>query len=337
MIKKFVFVMFIIAAVACMSYADSKKQSILPPDAYGSCLVKNFSNWQTQPGVFNAANSLMFEGENHCDFYKWSWHMFLWLTSRGGDELVYNSGSFFNVIPEPTKEHPNQLKLTQEGQSPRVRGSKNDEFTSQARSAGILMSQNFDASIAPDGSLVFYSVHVNDVYAYFLSGVKAGKISATEFPTTETELQAIEKYANKKFMDRHALTMELKTSWVELTKKMNPKDYITTKADIPSYKMNTSKTKLTWNGKTMEKGVTLALVGFHVVGSVKGHPEMIWATFEHMDNAPNGDYTYTVAPPRMRPKSKKRQSRVSIPMEPSKIQKIGCSLERMGTKKWLTF
>jgi hypothetical protein len=30
-----------------------------------------------------------------------------------------------------------------------------------------------------------------------------------------------------------------------------------------------------------------------VVGSVKGHPEMVWATFEHFGNAPSGSYSYT--------------------------------------------
>jgi hypothetical protein len=30
----------------------------------------------------------------------------------------------------------------------------------------------------------------------------------------------------------------------------------------------------------------------HVVGSVKGHPEMIWATIEHIDNAPDSKYKY---------------------------------------------
>jgi hypothetical protein len=30
----------------------------------------------------------------------------------------------------------------------------------------------------------------------------------------------------------------------------------------------------------------------HVVGSAKGHPEMIWATFEHAGNAPAAGYSY---------------------------------------------
>ena len=36
----------------------------------------------------------------------------------------------------------------------------------------------------------------------------------------------------------------------------------------------------------------MAMVGLHVVGSVKGHPEMVWATFEHIDNAPQNNYVY---------------------------------------------
>jgi hypothetical protein len=42
----------------------------------------------------------------------------------------------------------------------------------------------------------------------------------------------------------------------------------------------------------------LAMVGMHVVGSTAGgstgvpHREMIWATFEHLCNAPNAGYTY---------------------------------------------
>jgi hypothetical protein len=36
----------------------------------------------------------------------------------------------------------------------------------------------------------------------------------------------------------------------------------------------------------------MALVGMHVVGSTAGHPEMIWATFEHQNNSPNATYSY---------------------------------------------
>ena len=34
------------------------------------------------------------------------------------------------------------------------------------------------------------------------------------------------------------------------------------------------------------------MVGMHIAFSVKGHPELIWATFEHVNNAPNAPYQY---------------------------------------------
>src|SRR5437764_8726385 len=47
--------------------------------------------------------------------------------------------------------------------------------------------------------------------------------------------------------------------------------------------------------QTGTKQATLAMVGMHVVGSANGHPEMIWATFEHVDNTRNAAYTYNNA------------------------------------------
>jgi hypothetical protein len=49
--------------------------------------------------------------------------------------------------------------------------------------------------IAQNGSLVYYALQVNDVYAYFLTGQKGGQISATTFPTTPAALNSIEAFA----------------------------------------------------------------------------------------------------------------------------------------------
>lgn len=38
---------------------------------------------------------------------------------------------------------------------------------------------------------------------------------------------------------------------------------------------------------TDQEEVTVALVGLHVVGVLEGHPEFVWSTFEHVDNAPD--------------------------------------------------
>jgi hypothetical protein len=57
-------------------------------------------------------------------------------------------------------------------------------------------------------------------------------------------------------------------------------------ADVP---LGSSKLIL---GNPKVKDVDFALVGFHVVGSMAGHPEMTWATFEHINNSPNLPYSY---------------------------------------------
>jgi hypothetical protein len=160
--------------------------------------------------------------------------------------------------------------------------------TEQGQADGsVLMAQN--------GSLVYFVAMTNDVYAYFLTGVKNGAIAATHFPTTNADLTLVKNFAighglpsPDPFPDSVALAVELKTAWVELSGVANPNTYITMTATIPTYdKSNPNE----WI-PTGEKTVKMALVGMHVVGSTAGHPEMIWATFEHKNNAPNAPYHY---------------------------------------------
>lgn len=159
----------------------------------------------------------------------------------------------------------------------------------QAGGDGVLMTQN--------QSLVYYITMCNDVFAYYLSGFKStdpsNQIADSQFPTTQAQLQAVLNYAKRKGLpppkNPNALAMEIKTSWVEVTPDLkNSESYIQIKAIVPVYDKTISKQ---WTPKG-ERTATLAMVGMHVVGSVAGHPEMIWATFEHKKNTPNLGYAY---------------------------------------------
>ena len=143
-------------------------------------------------------------------------------------------------------------------------------------------------------SLVYYTIVVNDVYAYFLTGNKTGGITpaATDFPNTPAGLTAVTNYASSKgvtFPDPNALTVEVKMSWVDASTLPSSANYVTVSAIVPTY--NTTN-PTAWI-PTGTKNMTLALVGVHVVATVLGHPEMIWATFEHFGNTPSAAYTYT--------------------------------------------
>jgi len=71
----------------------------------------------------------------------------------------------------------------------------------------------------------------------------------------------------------------------------NQGNYITMNATIPVYDRSNPNQ---WT-QTGQQTVLMALVGMHVVGSTSGHPEMVWATFEHTGNVPVGTYTYNAA------------------------------------------
>src|SRR5215471_9224857 len=164
-------------------------------------------------------------------------------------------------------------------------GNVLDVEEGQALTGGALVAQN--------GSLIYYTTIVNDVYAYFLSGAKSGGIvpQPTQFPTKQTDLDPIVAYAAKygvTMPDANALAIEVKASWIETTNLQNPQNYITMNAMIPTY--NTSDPNHWVAGPARQ--ATLAMLGLHVVGSVANHPEMVWATFEHVGNAPSATYQY---------------------------------------------
>lgn len=145
--------------------------------------------------------------------------------------------------------------------------------------------------IAQNGSLVYYGLAVNEVFAYFRTMQGPTVPAGLLFPTRQADLDAITNFAaghGKTFVDAEALAIEIKTSWIEATGIPNLGDYITTTATIPTYDKSNPNLWVQ-NG---QKNAQLAMVGMHVVGSTAGHPEMIWATFEHINITPNDDYTY---------------------------------------------
>ena len=164
-------------------------------------------------------------------------------------------------------------------------GSALDVSPEQAGSiAAVLLAQS--------NAVVYYTIAVNDVYAWFLTGMANGAINTNnQFPTTQSDLDQIVNYAGKygvTLSDANALAIEVKMSWVDASTLPNPGDYVTMQATVPVYNTSSSQS---WP-QTGTRLVTLALLGVHVVGSSNGHPEMLWATFEHFGNTPNAAYQY---------------------------------------------
>jgi hypothetical protein len=171
--------------------------------------------------------------------------------------------------------------------------------TEQGQADGsVLMAQN--------GSLVYYALTVNNVFALYRTMQGASVPPGTRFPVTQTDLDAITAFAaangQPPVIDSEALAIELKTAWIESSSLADASSFIQMKAIVPVY--DTSDPNDWVQTGTATK--MLAMVGMHVVGSTgstnplnnvnHGHPEMLWATFEHLSNGPSATYTYSKTP-----------------------------------------
>jgi hypothetical protein len=264
----------------------------LPTDPQATlCSVSatTFKGWfnsgsVTLNGLVNPANSITFPNTANCSFYQWSEQMFLWLTSPLAGQHVFSSpGTFFDVSPaDPITFNRTLIP------HPLPPSVINVEQNEADASSNVLMSQPQTAA----GSLVYYITSVNDVYAFLKTGIADGVITtANTFPTTNPQLAPITSFAASKGVTIHdgtALAIVVKSAWVDASTLANPGSYITTTATVPTYNQ-TNPNSWPSNG---QQTITLALVGMHVVGSTAGHPEMIWATFEHVDNAAREEYSY---------------------------------------------
>ncbi len=145
---------------------------------------------------------------------------------------------------------------------------------------GVLMTQK--------GSLVYYSTTVNNVFALYRTMLGSTIPPGTKFPVTQTELDLITDFAadsgQPPVIDSEALAIEIKTSWVEVDGLSDEEaaTFIQMEATVPDYDKTDSDDWVPKGTKT----VTLAMVGMHIVGSTRGHPEMLWATCEHLTNGP---------------------------------------------------
>jgi hypothetical protein len=276
----------------------------LPTNAQTTC-VADVASWFTGGTVIangwvspaNSLNSIFADYDNNtlCDFYKWGSQMFLWLTSGNRDQHVFNTApNFYNVSVESDKTR--EFLAENALMNLAVRDAKTDEEdeeieVGQAGGNDILISQN--------SSLVYYGIHANDVFALYTTGQKNGAFTSdaslnNSFPSTSEQLDTVSNYAITYGYplgpDMNALAMELKTSWVDASTLANPNNYILSEAIVPVFDSSLAKGPWPVTGNEQK---TLALVGMHIVGSVNGHPEMIWTTIEQVDNVPDNAYVYT--------------------------------------------
>ncbi|CAA9200521.1 hypothetical protein ACHRVW_05070 [Flavobacterium collinsii] len=189
-----------------------------------------------------------FDSDNttNCDFHQWSWQKFLWVTKPLPSGNPFFIDSLDIVSPE------------MEDVAPQLGIKLTLSSINQAGFKGVLLSNPKFNKVA---DTVYYSIHVNKLLKDKAISA-ASLINNGKLPVSNSETFPVG-------------ALELKVSWISIDAivKEQQKDYFTTTAAVKNSK-----------GQYVKK--TMALLGMHVVGIVKNHPEFIWATFEHKDMAP---------------------------------------------------
>jgi hypothetical protein len=136
----------------------------------------------------------------------------------------------------------------------------------QAGGRQILIDQN--------GNPIYYGIHVNRAFADFIDGhqlrTKAGIVNADPrlfFP---------------------AGVVEFKSAWQIVEAGEGSDDYITVAATVPTLSQDPVSHEMR-EDRNRPRPVNARLLALHVVFTLPGHPEFIWATFEHVDGEGKGN------------------------------------------------
>lgn len=218
---------------------------------------------------------------SNCAFHQWSWQMFLWLTQPSGPngmlrfETFATPGDLFAVNDAKLMAHddlPARSELILTPRSAKPGGATNLDEINQAGSNGILVER--------DGDVVYYSQHLNQTFYDFIR---------------ENNFNLPENYVKASPAQNFPVgTLEIKASWRIVDPQAPDSDAYVRPARI---QMLVNRDGAIHIDPTQTRKVTVALVGMHVVGVVKDHPEFIWATFQHNNNAP-------LLPPNAAPETK---------------------------------
>ncbi|WP_426421761.1 hypothetical protein [Bradyrhizobium genosp. A] len=163
------------------------------------------------------------------------------------------------VAPRALKGSNNTLTDAARFPGPNSAGSINAGVR-QAGFAGLLIDRN--------GQPIFYAIHMNQAFADFVRANKLTTKAAVENADPNLELP---KGA-----------VELKSAWRVVPKDSVPSNYITVaEASVPTLKRNGQLLEI--DETAPPRTETVALLALHVVFIPEGHPEFVWATFEHVD------------------------------------------------------
>jgi hypothetical protein len=228
---------------------------------------------------------------NECEFYRFAWQTFLYLVQPNESESLPKFLSFhtpdqlfgaaaaprFPALSRLDNAPTYRLLLT-----PRLEKKPEKVPGSSAPAAdtlgSVLQASSHSTLVDQNGRAVYYAQHVNKRFEDFIHKFIRDPTTGVVDPS---KLQTIAAWNG--FPEG---CIELKTSW-KIAAPGDENSFFTTDAGIAPFKVGADGENLEIDPDPMHvRPARVALVGMHVVATTVNHAEFIWATFEHIDNAP---------------------------------------------------
>lgn len=213
-----------------------------------------------------------------CDFHEWSWETFVWAVALDSNQAP-------RFLSLPTIDDLIQAQTAKvKGKATRVlrlasRSKKPHGLKESLEVAGAIVEADGNMLVAPNGYPVYASVHMDSSYfavaknnLIYNGGYQKNAGSDAYFPVGAAVFKA---------------------TWLRVDSNSQiPAGAYTVQAEVPVLTIEPNTKIVVTSGKFVT--ATVALVGLHVVGITVGHPEFLWATFEHNRNTPRtADNTFS--------------------------------------------
>lgn len=233
--------------------------------------------------------------ENDCAFYKWAWQTFLFVTEKKNGDVaflsyptiesafpaVYGGPPASTLVASPnTRSILNLLIRNVEPDLSSVEalsrsGSTFNDGITQAGLGAVLVDQHRNP--------IYYTINLNTTFANF---IRDNRLDDVNRLLDEPSKGGNAVPADLEFRPG---SLEFKSSWMIIEGPVSDySNYIVAMARVPVLKNVDDPTsgtrKVVTDTSKPPRNVRVALLALHVVGVIDGHPEFVWATFEHADS-----------------------------------------------------
>lgn len=245
-------------------------------------------SWLTP--TFQASHASISDGTPDCAFYQAAWQHFLEATS--GPDAVHPAFlkypdivDLFGVDASPLAP---RRQANMESASLKVVQLPNDPTGTQLAKfgAGVRQAGNPQGIVVDkNGNPLFYSIHVNPAFQTFTTVNQL--ITANQLRSAPQTLAINDGAPGADGKPTKLGVAEYKAAWQVVDGAESIQDgFISQVALIPTIHRTGSTLTL---DAAHPRQVTLRLLSFHVAFTLDNHPEMIWATFEHLaaDSTPD--------------------------------------------------